>query len=1180
MMKAFSAHKAHASPARRGAPARGFALVVTLSLMILLTLVAVGLLSLSSISLRSLSQGQAMATARANARLALVLALGDLQKHGGPDQRTTARAEIMDKNPASPVVDGVKQPLWTGIWKTNNPDPGANNQLDSGAGPTLRSWSTSQGPQWLVSNPTPATQLDPNTWTGAYPSAITLAKGLGSDALDVAVPLVNVTGGRYGYWVSDEGVKAKVNLIDPTFNSGDAALSQLHMGSSQALPMQTILPMKNPETDFRATPTAEIGKVLDNASVALLSTIKTPLALNTYSPDITTYSYGVLSDIRRGGLKKDLTAAFEDQTNFNTFADTYGNGDRSLYRSGLNFRNDGPLWYSLFYHYNTYKSVMPTPPGLSPNANDAPTSSINIASPPYTLTPRGYKINYPSSTIPTFLNGPLPVVIAYRVDIAIASFFDANDGKWKLQLQFYPQLVLCNPYSARLRIPGFTFGKALDVFRDTILNIAIGGVNTAIPIEVGRFSLKPAGGELDTLDPGETRVFALDADLKATSILKAGTYTALKSAANSAVSADHYQYVDLTQPALALAFPPPPPPAVAPDPPLATVYAAALATTDPNAIVKLALSGPNHSAAGDQVTVTYMDESINPAKINWPGKTSNRYGIMGGNGFTSPAVPNVWTDQTISNMVGARRVLGFFARRKGLTGSNSPANYTHGSTGVPVFIGNSSVLTPFEAESSTQWMEIYLSPFGDLYTNNQTDINTFPNGETSWGNSSVGDDTSGSINRYILRDVPSQPLVSMGQFMHMPTYRFTDWHGDLDYNHQMFGSMFMGGSIIPVNMPVGKLDLTQAWSGSASSPFRRLYLDDSFLANQALFDRFFFSTVPPATLESNAPAYWTQFNVANGGTRLSDSTAPLLNSRIKPYFSGGLAPAMADLRNPEKASSNLMLDGAFNINSTSVPAWKALLSSLSGNRLGIWNATGKTPAILDGTAAKDANPIPRFWSASSTGTPNAPWDGLRVLTDAQVNNLAEQIVTQVKTRGPFLSMADFLNRRLGATSSALTRSGALQAAIDNTSPDINQAAKALGVNVTMSGGLPPVIPANLQDAAGRTLNTAVGMPGYLMQQDLVQAFSPAMTARSDTFVIRTYGECVSPSGAIQAKAWAEAVVQRVPEYIDQSDSQLTAAGNATPAYKSDGSVNVGSTNLQFGRSFKIVQFRWLTPNEI
>ncbi len=88
-------------------PKRGFALVITVSLMILLTVIAVGLLSLSTIALRSSTKALAMDTARQNARLALVLAIGELQKHAGQDQRITATADIAASAGGLPLAPGA-----------------------------------------------------------------------------------------------------------------------------------------------------------------------------------------------------------------------------------------------------------------------------------------------------------------------------------------------------------------------------------------------------------------------------------------------------------------------------------------------------------------------------------------------------------------------------------------------------------------------------------------------------------------------------------------------------------------------------------------------------------------------------------------------------------------------------------------------------------------------------------------------------------------------------------------------------------------------------------------------------------------------------------------------------------------------------------------------------------------
>ncbi len=83
-------------------------------------------------------------------------------------------------------------------------------------------------------------------------------------------------------------------------------------------------------------------------------------------------------------------------------------------------------------------------------------------------------------------------------------------------------------------------------------------------------------------------------------------------------------------------------------------------------------------------------------------------------------------------------------------------------------------------------------------------------------------------------------------------------------------------------------------------------------------------------------------------------------------------------------------------------------------------------------------------------------------------------------------------------------------------------------------------------------------------------YAPAMTVRSDTFVLRFMGQATaSASGDVLASSWGEAVVQRMPDYMDDGDSPETATVDLTQA------INKG-----FGRRFQIVSFRWLTPEDL
>ena len=157
----------------------------------------------------------------------------------------------------------------------------------------------------------------------------------------------------------------------------------------------------------------------------------------------------------------------------------------------------------------------------------------------------------------------------------------------------------------------------------------------------------------------------------------------------------------------------------------------------------------------------------------------------------------------------------------------------------------------------------------------------------------------------------------------------------------------------------------------------------------------------------------------------------------------------------------------------------------------------------------------------------------------------------------FITLSDFVNRRLIDNKTGLE--GALQAAIDAT--DINDSFFETVIESDLNG-------LGLSQPEHATGKTSSGAPGFLRQSDLLTSLGQVLAVRSDTFVIRAYGDTVDPFSNEKVEAWCEVVVQRTPDYVDPANS---------PSDR-DGSLN--SLNDLMGRQFEIVSFRWLNSNQI
>jgi hypothetical protein len=1137
--------------------------------MILLTVIAVGLLSLSSIALRSSSQSNARQTAQANARMAMTLAIGQLQLYAGSDQRVSATADMAGgaggnaaadsappmnaitldakTNGLSAVQPGTRH--WTGIWK--NRDLADTNFpkliYTKTPSPELVGWliSGNEAQPNLVTPTTPAHGLSAAGTVADAKKTVVLAgaRTAGNETADpryyVSAPLVDIMGsgtsatkiiGRYGWWVGDEGVKAKFNLVAP-YGANDVATDV--NASSQRSGWEVVAGFdKYPLPDTAGN--TSLSRVVSLPQISLLAGIpKTSLSFHS----ATTESFGVLADTLQGGLKLDLTSYLR-QTLPGAQPLKYPNGisaAKNIIPTAVAPLIKGPKWDALkdFTAINTGGSGTLKVKAVAANATGDAQAAIaptivdlrlllgaRLAATPAVVdnfqvhpcaklaitvaNPYSYPLNWDGLDIEITKSLPANIEMSRIWEAAGRPAFISRDGS-------EPALFL----NATFQIPSGTLPPGGAV-----------AYTNAGPVE------RAAGSTANVLVPLSvmTGIAAKDQDFRNALILKHSSNNSL--AGNAMLKLDVREATVTTQ-------------------------------------IDVTMKPRNSTSILRKLERLELDNAeFSPTQRRFGSNTND--GKLLAKSYTEPIPLQLYRFQISQPGVDYGSILPS-SGDLGLRGSTlrTFADFNLQATRFrkPIIAYNPPPY--FMALSNSSGDFQLAEPGGGTGPIFAKNLAISP---VRWGRSVSGSEKT------ILFSPPKagDTLVSLAQFQHADLTADDIYASVAHQPGNAVGNSYASPFVTRDKVLQQRTDY-QITNYNTATPTTTSYYDISYLLNASLWDTYFFSTVPATA-----------------------STKPL-NPKIIKLDESNDSP---DLRSGEKASSLLLVNGAFNVNSTSKDAWKAFLAG-SKHLKHPADTTNSTDALFPRSLGQKSPA-----ESPPSGDAEDSFAGFRRLTDMQIDALAEEITRQVRLRGPFVSLAQFVNRALvGLTvNKELSRSGALQTALDksgiNIKPDASQSVftdvvvqddkLSMKVSADLTGSAASTFqPTDLWPSLSRDKNPgsvasivadkemltdaayrpeqgfrSTGIPGWVTQADLLQVIGPSITARSDSFKIRSYGEALDTSGNVTAKAWCEAVVQRIPDYVDSSDAASERDTDLVP------------TNKNFGRKFKLVSFHWLSSNEI
>ena len=373
-------------------------------------------------------------------------------------------------------------------------------------------------------------------------------------------------------------------------------------------------------------------------------------------------------------------------------------------------------------------------------------------------------------------------------------------------------------------------------------------------------------------------------------------------------------------------------------------------------------------------------------------------------------------------------------------------------------------------------------------------------------------------------------------------------------------------------LPAMAKSIGNSWTNpflNSNSVSDATYHDPSWMANTALWDSWFLSGITDVRGSGSSSYLKDDRSPREQFKELAEGAGTLRNRRLAYNPRESAQKALDELFDNQsfkptainKLPKYLLVDGAFNVNSTSLTAWKAFLTSVRDQELLGPSGTSKNnlPFGTLGYAAYD----------KTTDDYSQDWNGFKDLSDSEMETLASNIVVEVKERGPFLSMADFVNRRPNSNIELHRVLGALQAAIDKSGLNqrYREAERLLTVN-------------DIPSLAGKdTLNhekvpaRAIGSAGYLSQAALLSAFGSQIAVRGDTFVIRTYGDARDASGNILAKAGLKVRARGVGEAGNAVKRGHRGRGVPFEAGRVVGEIERGEVELAQGNDARIQVLR-------